>query len=470
MPSPRSLPSLPVALLLGPKTCVIDVFERLLQPRREVAGIEHHGRFDRHQPSVVRHLIGQYQVLHAKLGRIHADLASRDIEQPLARVSGLGAAGTAVGRGWALVGEHAHHLALVILDPVGARYAGHRQRRIDRAERAEVGALIAEQPAAHAADRSVRLQRNREVDIHLSGMNDREHVLAPIFDPFHRSADAQHGKRNQHVLWVKLDLYPKAPADFRLDDTDTLLVQTEQCGGQGALGVRPLPGGPNGELPVHRVLRRERAARFYRHAGIALHPERLADHVGGAVEGLRHVADPLRPADGDIVGHGVVQHRRARGHRAFHARHGRQRFVVDLGKLQSILGEIAALRDDHGNRLTHIAHLVAGQQVLRARLQRLHRSQDGYGRRLVGPDVGQTESVHHPGGLACRRKIDTANTGIAVGAAKESRMQRVGKLYVVDETGLSGEEAGILEALDALADHCCAHVNAPIDGLPSRPP
>ena len=467
---PTQLALVAVARLLGPECGVVDRIERPLQPRREVAGIEHHCRFHRDEAGVVGHRIGRHDVLLAKRGRVHADLAGRHVEEPLAREHGLGPAGAAVGGGRALVGEHAHHLALVILDAVGAGHAGDRQRRIDRAERAEVGALIAEKPAAHAANRAVGIESDREVDIHLAGMDDREHVLPPILDPLHRAADTKGRERDQDVLRVELDLDPESAADLRLDDADALLLQAEQGGGQRALGMRPLPGGPDGQLPVHRVLGRERAACLHRHAGVALHPEGVAHDVGGTVEGARHISDPLRPAHGDVVGHGLVQHLRARGHRAFHARNGRQRLVVNLGTLHRVLGEVAAFRHDHGDRLAHVAHPVAGQQVLRAGQEPLHGGQHGYGRRRLGPRVGETEGVHHARRRAHRREIDPANAGIAVRAAQECRVQRAGKLYVVDEPAFACEEAGVFEALDALADHRCAHVNAPTGGPPSRPP
>src|SRR5437879_5958238 len=75
----------PGLLLLGPQLVVAHLVEGLAQRGGVVAGVVHEARRRR-----VRELLGLNEVLHAEVGRVHADLVRRGLHQPLDHVRGLG--------------------------------------------------------------------------------------------------------------------------------------------------------------------------------------------------------------------------------------------------------------------------------------------------------------------------------------------------------------------------------------------
>ncbi len=107
---------------------------------------------------------------------------------------------------------------------------------------------------------------------------------------------------------------------------------------------------------------------------------------------------------------------------------GRQRLVVDEDQLGRVLGDVAALGDDDGDRLADVAHLVLGQRHLRARvedqvLDGRRRDQQRAGLPVVA-QVGGSVDGHHAGHVRAPCDVSMPrDAGVGVVAAHEGGVQ-----------------------------------------------
>jgi hypothetical protein len=92
------------------------------------------------------------------------------------------------------------------------------------------------------------------------------------------------------------------------------------------------------------------------------------DHERGVRERCVDVSFRDGEADGDVVVPALVDDRRVGGHCMFERGHGRLGVVLDLDELRRVLGDVAALCDDDGHRLSRVERLV-GQERRMARPQ-----------------------------------------------------------------------------------------------------
>ena len=157
----------------------------------------------------------------------------------------------------------------------------------------------------------------------------------------------------------------------------------------------------------------------------------------------------------------VVQHRGARLQRRFGIDQRRQRFEIDGDQLGRVFREIAALGQDHRDRLADVPHLVMGQQrllrieegVLDLRGPFPRQRQLGVGHR--GKELGQLRAVQHIGDARRRggaRQVDRADARVRHLAAHEHRMQRVGQLQIGDELAAAQQQAAVLATRHRAAD------------------
>src|SRR5215472_4913154 len=109
-------------------------------------------------------------------------------------------------------------------------------------------------------------------------------MLAPVFDPLGRTAEAKGGERDQHVLRVKLAANAETPADMALAEMHRRWATPERAGEQVACPVRHLRGAVQLEGIARAVVPCERAARFQRNARMAPYLEvELGDQLGGVL-------------------------------------------------------------------------------------------------------------------------------------------------------------------------------------------
>ena len=101
----------------------------------------------------------------------------------------------------------------------------------------------------------------------------------------------------------------------------------------------------------------------------------------------------------------LVDQGRAGRHRRVHGRHRRQRFVLDVDQLGSILGDVAVDGDHDGDRLTDEPHLVVRQRPVLGALPSGERGVVADGRpvlRRVGSREHGDDAIQRPRRQTCR--------------------------------------------------------------------
>ena len=144
--------------------------------------------------------------------------------------------------------------------------------------------------------------------------------------------------------------------------------------------------------------------------------------------------------------------------------------VVDDDKR---LGGIERLRlgfgDHHGDRLADVAHLVGGQQQMRADedlaaagrgqlhvVARLRQRVVADGAEAVGGAIGAGEDAEHAGHRQRRRLVDRNDARVRVRRAHHRRVRLTGKTEIVGEAALPGDEPRVFVARHGLADEAKA--------------
>ena len=245
-------------------------------------------------------------------------------------------------------------------DPVRAREdhpgrrAGHDRPR--RRVRADVLHVV----ERRGEERPVRVEGEPGLAVLVPCRARGLQVLPAVLDPLER--DGHLARREQHadVLAQRHDLLPEAAADVAGDHPHAVLGDAEQPGGEHPHLVRCLRGRPHGQLAAAPRPFRDQPAGLHRDGALRLLPDRLADHVRGAVVG---VGDGLGGRAGEfarqVAGVALVHERfRRPGGRVVGDRG--QRLVVHVDQLGGVLREVAAVRHDEG-------HDVAGEPRLAVR-------------------------------------------------------------------------------------------------------
>src|ERR1700733_1010202 len=92
-------------------------------------------------------------------------------------------------------------------------------------------------------------------------------MLATVFDPFDRPAEAERAEADQHVLRINLAAYAEAAADVALIQVHTRRLAAEHAGERVAVPVRHLGGAVQFENAAHAA--RDGAARLQRRTAVA---------------------------------------------------------------------------------------------------------------------------------------------------------------------------------------------------------
>jgi hypothetical protein len=132
---------------------------------------------------------------------------------------------------------------------------------------------------------------------------------------------------------------------------------------------------------------------------------------------------------------------------------GLARLVLDVDRLDGVVGDRVAVGQHHGHAVAHVVdgvdrERVVGwvQHVLGDRPGARHRCGPGVGE--VGAGVHGAHAGHRRGGAG----VDGDDSGARVRAAQHGHVERPGHLHVVGEDRFAGEEDGVLLAEQALAD------------------
>ena len=139
--------------------------------------------------------------------------------------------------------------------------------------------------------------------------------------------------------------------------------------------------------------------------------------------------------------------------------HRLERLDVDDDVPQGVFRDVAALGDDHRDRLADEADLVLRERQLRAdvklesrnrRRRHQQRARDGIVAQVVdGVDRDDARALARFGG------VDAFQPRVRVVAAQERHVQHPRQLHIVHEQGAAGEQPRVFVPEDALAKVAC---------------
>ncbi len=233
---------------------------------------------------------------------------------------------------------------------------------------------------------------------------------------------------------------------------------------------------PEREALAAGIVLGQRSARLHRvrHQPVVDELE-LGDMLGCLECGGSGVMVAQVPVVDRVVGGDLVDQRRAFGGGLGGIDHRRQHLVIDDNLLGRVLGLRERVRDDDGNRITHMAGLADRKRRMRRHL---------HGRAVLrqhGPAADQVAKLafgkfragrhaHHAGHAGRRLGVDAPDLGVRMRGANEIDMglRRTG--HVVGVLALAGDETEIFLAAHRSADSGCTHSASSRSGGPSRRP
>ena len=233
---------LALGLLLVTELGVVYRFHRLLERGLIVAGIVLPAERRR-----VWKLFAADQVLHAKFGRIDAELLSHHVHGALDTIGGLGHAERAAIGDTArrLIGVNAidQHMGgwKIVRTADDAEQAGRPFGGIGAGvERAVVGDGVAPQPGDFA------VLGSGDFDVHVEVARKRggRKIFNPILDPFDRPSGDDRSDDRTNVSGIGSDFVAETAADIWRDDVDLVLGNFRNQGTDGANDVWRLERAP----------------------------------------------------------------------------------------------------------------------------------------------------------------------------------------------------------------------------------
>ena len=336
---------------------------------------------------------------------------------------------------------------------VGARHDARRVLGdVDAARR--VGAVVVQHRAAHAEDAAVAVDAELHVPDLVALLRRGREVLAPVLDPLDRRAELQRRRRHRDVLGIEHELGSEPAADVGRDDAGVGLAAPEEPHQRAVRHVRHLRPQPHRQQVLERVVARHHAAPLDRHAEALVDRELARDRVRRARQRRRRVAVAGLELGDDVVRRVLVGERRAGPGRRLEIRRDGQRIERRRDQRRGVLGDIAVLGDDDGDRLADMADLavredrpVAGLAVVLAR--HAHGKRGGREKRC---EIRHREHAVHAGQRPRGGGVDGADAGVRQGAPDEGGVQHAGKADVVGEAAAAREQRRILDAADGLAE------------------
>ena len=398
---------------------------------------------------VVRELVRTDHVAAAELDRIEAEAARREIEQALHDEHAVLPARPAHGRHNRLVREGDPELALVARHPVGPE---KRALGVD-GDRETVGVVrsrVVDEDVPHAQDPAVARDRDLRL-VQLSPLlGGGEEVLVPVLDPLHGPSQLDRGPGDEDLLRVEHDLRAETAAHEGGDEPHLRLRQAERRGDDVAHrngGLRRVPHlkpvGPR--IPLGHdgpVLDRAPDSPVIGEASLQ---DEIGPGAGGGVVPLR-----LPDVRGEVRREVVVDPRRALIERPPEVHHGVERFDVRFNELGRVLGHVAALGDDHGQRLALMPDPLADEGQRRAGVEHQPFERRRWHEHRARPEeraeIGGREDGVDPGVRPRALHVEPAQPAGRQVAAHEGDVQRAGRLNVLDELGAAGQEARVLVA------------------------
>ena len=407
---------------------------------------------------------GGQQVLAAHFGRVQAGLGGEQVHRPLHRRGGLRPARAAVGADRRGVRHHRRRHRLGAGDGVGP---GRHQDRQGRQERAEprVGPRVLQDlqpvgrylPVPAAADGD-RLTLRPPV-------GHAEQVLVAGLGPARGPPEPPGHPADHRVLRVGAELGPERAAHVRGDDPEPGLIDAEHARQGRARPLSALVRDPRRQ-PAVRAPGRGGGPGLHRGGRDPLVDDGAGDDDLAAVEQVGRQAGGVAEGGGDVAARSREEYGLA-GRRLGHVDHWRQHVIVDVNQVRGILALVAALGDDHGQRLADVPDHVRGEQPL-AHLgvdQASHRRRH---HREIG-QVSTGERGDDAGRLERGADVDRADPRVRDRRPDEMYMAGTRQAHVVGVDPAGRQEAGILAPDDPGTQNAHSHDLACLEGGWSKP-
>ncbi len=431
--------------------------ERGVETAMIVAAVIGHGRaVARLHAGHIGEAIARHEARAPHLGAVELQFARHAVGEALQHEGRVGTAGAAHRRGRHLVGEDGVERDVERLQRVGAGERPHAGERQDQPI-GHIGAVVVQAAAAHAAHAAAGIGRDLEVPDLVALLGGGQKVLAPVLDPFDRTADLHGGERDRELLGVDAGLGPEPAADLRGDHADPALVDAEELRQRAPHHVGGLGRAPDEELARNGILGPDHAAALHGVTAAAVLGDALAKHMRGAAEHLIDVAE-FRPQRRDaVVGRALVRPRGVRLERGRKFGDRGERIVADLDQAGGILGDRARVGDDQRDGLARIMHGLRRQHVLGAVLRQQWRGRE-LRRRLAGdPETCGGQHRHHARQRGRGGNVDPGDARMGMRRAHECRMHHAGQMNVVEIAPAPRYEIGVLDARHRRAEIANPH-------------
>ena len=411
----------PARGLLGPPLVVADELERLLETGEVVAGV-----VDGAARGRVREV--GHEVAPPQLRRIESEASRRDVHRPLEREVQLRPAEPPVETRGTAIGHHDPVARRDVADAVGAGQRAVHPVERRRLRRADVRPDVLERVVAQAEQLAIGRERRLEAGHASRRMGARRQVLEAILGPADRHAEHARDEAQQDDVHVHGRLDPERAARVGRGQQAQLGGGDPEGGGrdavqrEGSLEVRP---------------RRQAVTAPVRDDAVALDgrarpPRELEaafdDDVRSREGLLRGAVREVALVHLDLL--------------------DRERLVLHLDELGSVLGDVARLRDDDRDRLAHVTRRAVRGGVVRGTSRDSRRQRARHADDLLGghdaDDAGQLER----GG-----DIDRADVGVGERRSDDRRVAGVRDgLDVVHEAPVTAQERLVLDPRDRLPD------------------
>ena len=308
----------------------------------------------------VRHFPRRDEIAAANFGALEPELACQPVHQPLHGEGGLRIAGAAHRRHRGLVGGGDRDLHRQRGKHIGP--AHHRRRVVGNVDVLQrVSAEIVQQAAADAQQPRLRIDRDVDGPILIALLRGVGEMLTPVLDPFDRALEEPGGRDDGNVFGIDAELGAEPAADVRGRHPQPALVEPHERGQRLEQVMRFLRRGPYRHAVIGGTPLRKNSAALDRMPRTAMLPKLF-------VHDMRSLAESrLRIAIGDLVGRDDVgielaaNRRRTGIGRLAAVGDGRKHIVIDSNQRRGVLGDIAVVGNDDGDRLADIRYFTVGE-------------------------------------------------------------------------------------------------------------
>ena len=178
--------------------------------------------------------------------------------------------------------------------------------------------------------------------------------------------------------------------------------------------------------------------------------------LGAGEGGVGRLLAAHHEGDRNIIWSAVPDNRSARLDRVLEHHHGRQGLIVDRDQLGGVARLLHGLGHHEGDAVTDRPDLPARQdrpeRAVTLRPSHILRHDRHQASHLVGFGVGAGEHGEYPRSRLGRRRIDIFDTRMGVRRHHQHAVALQRHVDIVDIAAAAGDEAGVLEPGNRLAD------------------